>query len=175
MSRTAKEWYHITGRQFDPSGLLHLATDNAQHFYIFAKWVWAGKGTGRATKNHPLLSGLQLLSFNVLKICSQRTGKSRNPGNSITALMIKQASSEKWSPEWSPHTGAGGPAWFCYIQCPLLWRNKSMEQGGSSKNSNISPVNWKWQRSGIFSITSHQQPGLIYHPPLTLCRLEAVP
>lgn len=31
VSRTAEEWYHITRRQFDPSGLLHLATDRALH------------------------------------------------------------------------------------------------------------------------------------------------
>ena len=31
VSRTAKEWYQITKIEFDPAGLIHLATDNAQH------------------------------------------------------------------------------------------------------------------------------------------------
>lgn len=98
-------------------------------FYIFAKWMWAGKATGRTARIIRPCQGYKLLSVNVLKTCSQRAGKSRNSRNSITALMIKQASSEKCSPEWSPQMGAGGPARFCYIQCQLLWRVKSIEEG----------------------------------------------
>lgn len=100
VSRTAEEWYQITKSEFDPSGLIHLATDNAEHsiFTSLLHGYEQAREQGGLQRN-PSLVGLLLLSFNVLKICSQRVGRSRNPGNSITACMKKQASSETFSPE----------------------------------------------------------------------------
>lgn len=88
----------MTRRQFDPSGLLHLATDNALHsvFMSLLNGCEQAREQGGLQDPSPPCQGY---NFNVLETCSQRPGKSRNPGNSVTALMIKQASSEKCSPE----------------------------------------------------------------------------
>lgn len=128
------------------------------------------EGAGRAAEKPPLggftVAGVVCLE----KFWSQSTGKSRNPGNSVMVCTKKQASSEMFSPEWSPWMEAGRTTWVCYIQWQLPWRGRSIEIGRLSKKWQYRPC----ELSGDLAFYLHSKKLAVVRP-LTFCRLAALP